>query len=66
MQRLRCSESKCLFSPTCSIHIRDLEFSYGRGYSDLVGERSEGQLCVTLCWFDGGGGKLLLGPLVFA
>ena len=40
-------------------------FRYGRDYSDQVGERSEGQLCASLRWYDEGGGKLLLGPLVW-
>ena len=38
----------------------------GRDFSGQVSERSEGQLCAPLRWFDGCGGKLLLGPLCLA
>ena len=58
---------RLLCSPLCVLYIDGTgTFSYGRDFSDQIGERSEGQLCGPLKWFDGGGGKWLLGSLVLA
>ena len=55
-----------LVSSMCSPHLDwTWTSSYGRDFSDQVGERSEGQLCAPLKWFNGGGGKFAAGAAGF-